>query len=122
MAQESEKNSFAVNLGNHIASWYRISRILLSFFTALLIASAIGLPIFYAQIENGDASTLPYYLLVILAGGVYATAWWAFVGFDRDTENPSYGGAKAGWLALVGLITLILLIIEIILWVLSSNS
>ncbi len=122
MTQETEKSTFMASLGNHIARWYRFSRILLSFFTALIISSAIGLPVFYAQIENGSTSTLPYYILIIVAGGIYGTAWWTFVGYDRDTENPSYGGAKAGWMLFVGLLAILILIAEIILWFAGGNG
>ena len=116
MSDIREKAPWMSGIGEHIASWYRLTRILFSGFTALTISATLGLPIFYWQVDKGDASLLPYYFLIIIAGGIYGMCWWAFVGFDRDTVNRSYGGAKAGWMALLGLVSLVVLVGEIIGW------
>ena len=122
MSDVSEKAPLMSGLGEHIASWYRITRILFSGFNTLVISAALSLPIFYLQVEKSNSSTLPYYILLILGAGIYGVCWWAFVGLDRDRENRSYGGAKAGWVALLGLVSLVVLVGEFIWWFIIFNE
>lgn len=92
----------------------RPSRMALNIWVSLVVMGVIGLPLVFLTGGENGGSTASVIIVAVVWLIVYATGWYAFLGFDLDEERPWQAGKPAVWMVVMGVVMTFLVIVELI--------
>lgn len=101
-------------LATRIDTFSRPSRMALNIWVSLVVMGVIGLPLVFLTGGENGGSTASVVVVAVVWLIVYATGWYAFLGFDLDEERPWQAGKPAVWMVVMGVVMTFLVIVELI--------